>query len=484
MDYISGKEAVAEDAMSHADILASWGNKTGKEKTLREHDERFHPNGFQEGDTCKFRDVVLGESNEEDDLALQNSGKPNPFKMPTRPEDVDIGTDPLEEIEPPTGQSQLPLPDDPSVLEEYADQIDKDKSYDIWEGMEDDDGLPPEEILGEMEDDDGKREEIEDDFFSWLDSLNSNPYKTHGTMKGSGVIRTQGPRTDAIWKSEPKKPAFSDPMPSVHFNDGTTLENGDITKFSGDAIVNAANKWMLGGGGVDGAIHRAAGPELLEECKKVQPYDKQNGFRCRTGDAKITKAGRLPCKYVIHTVGPDMYAKEGNEAENLASAYRKSMQIAYANGCKSIAFPSISTGIFAYPLEEAAQIAASEIHRFEKAHPDFRVTMCITKKNMDAYKRAFANLNGEDAVAEGSEKAKEDKTRGGETASAGRKLKDPEQFKKEMTAWASRASNEALSKYMHEHEDDDLYKDAIRIIVEEANKRSRMENGGYGGETT
>ena len=487
MDYISGSKAVAEDAMSPADILSSWGKKTGKEKTLEEHDKQFHKNGFHEGDTCKFRDKVLGESKEEDDLALERSGKPNQFEIPTRPEDIDIGTDPLEEIEKPTDPSQLPPPDDQKLLEEYADKIEKDKSYDIWQGLEDDDGLPPEDVLGEMESDDGRPGSIQDDFFSWLDSLNSNPYKTHGAMKGS---IGGGPRTDSIWKSVPKKPAFSDPMPSVHFKDGTTLENGDITKFSGDAIVNAANKWMLGGGGVDGAIHRAAGPELLKECEKVQPYDKKNGFRCKTGDAKITKAGRLPCKYVIHTVGPDMYANEGNEAENLASAYRKSMQIAYANGCKSIAFPSISTGIFAYPLEEAAQIAASEIHKFQDAHPDFRVTMCITKKNMDAYKRAFAALNGESEETNPDEKPKETqkpvktKKPADEQKMTGRKLKNPEQFKKEMLAWVAKASNDALAKYLHEHEDDDLYKDAIKIVVEEANKRSRRENGGWGGETT
>ncbi len=128
---------------------------------------------------------------------------------------------------------------------------------------------------------------------------------------------------------------------------------GDITKLVVDAIVNAANSSLMGGGGVDGAIHRAAGPELLDECREIRRTQHPDGLP--TGHAVITKGYRLPAKYVIHTVGP-IYNKEKDPARLLADAYRNSLRIAEENMLKSIAFPAISTGVFGYPKEEAARI--------------------------------------------------------------------------------------------------------------------------------
>lgn len=128
---------------------------------------------------------------------------------------------------------------------------------------------------------------------------------------------------------------------------------GDITTANVDAIVNAANPMMLGGGGVDGAIHKAAGPQLLEECQKVKAVKK---VRCPVGDARITLAGNLPSKYVIHTVGP-RYHREENPRSLLVAAYTNSLELALEHGCESIAFPAISCGAYGYPVREAAGIA-------------------------------------------------------------------------------------------------------------------------------
>lgn len=164
---------------------------------------------------------------------------------------------------------------------------------------------------------------------------------------------------------------------------------GDITKIDTDAIVNAANNTLLGGGGVDGAIHRAAGPELLEECRKL------NG--CETGKAKITRGYKLPAKHVIHTVGPIWHGGNDNEDRLLADCYRNSLKLAVENGIKTIAFPSISTGAYRFPVKRAARIAMLEISRFfEENNSIEKVFMvCFDDATMEAYSEALREIGGE-----------------------------------------------------------------------------------------
>lgn len=166
------------------------------------------------------------------------------------------------------------------------------------------------------------------------------------------------------------------------------LVQGDITKITDvEAIVNAANNSLLGGGGVDGAIHRAAGPELLKECRTLHG--------CETGEAKLTGAYRLPCKYVIHTVGPIWRGGHHGEAELLANAYRNSLQVAADNGIHSIAFPSISTGVYSYPLDQAAAIAVKTVSEFCADHEgkmDVVRFVLFDANTLRAYARAVDEL--------------------------------------------------------------------------------------------
>jgi O-acetyl-ADP-ribose deacetylase (regulator of RNase III) len=161
------------------------------------------------------------------------------------------------------------------------------------------------------------------------------------------------------------------------------LIKGDITKAKADAIVNAANSSLMGGGGVDGAIHRAGGPTILEECKKI--VAKQGG--CKTGEAVITTGGKLPAKFVIHTVGPVWNGGKSNEPALLANCYQNSLKLAVEYKLSSIAFPNISTGIYGYPKKQAAEIAVSTVIDFLK-QTDFIDTVyfvCFDEENYQLY---------------------------------------------------------------------------------------------------
>ncbi|ADJ28210.1 O-acetyl-ADP-ribose deacetylase [Nitrosococcus watsonii] len=165
-----------------------------------------------------------------------------------------------------------------------------------------------------------------------------------------------------------------------------TIMQGGITKMEVDAIINAANQTLLGGGGVDGAIHRAAGPELKEECRSLGG--------CKTGEAKLTRGYQLPARYIIHTVGPIWKGGQRNEDQLLAQCYRNSLAIALAKGISTLAFPSISTGAYGFPLKQACRIALQEVKTFLGQDTTIKQIyfVCFSEQDFKQYQEAFQTM--------------------------------------------------------------------------------------------
>lgn len=171
------------------------------------------------------------------------------------------------------------------------------------------------------------------------------------------------------------------------------LVRGDITQQAVDAVVNAANPSLMGGGGVDGAIHRAGGPAILEECKRI--VQTLPGRRLGTGEAVITTGGKLPARYVIHTVGPVWQGGGAGEDQLLAKAYRSSLELARSRGLRSVAFPSISTGAYGFPVERAARVALRTLREFLQEHPGvFEVVRMVlwSPQDFQVYRKALEEL--------------------------------------------------------------------------------------------
>ena len=166
-----------------------------------------------------------------------------------------------------------------------------------------------------------------------------------------------------------------------------TLLQGDITKLKVDAIVNAANSSLMGGGGVDGAIHRAGGPAILAECREI--VARQD--RCETGQAVITSGGNLPAKFVIHTVGPIWHGGNNDEPDLLKNAYLNSLELAVKNGIETIAFPNISTGVYGFPKEQASHIAVETVTKFLSENDQIKQVyfVCFDPENYELYSRLF-----------------------------------------------------------------------------------------------